>query len=582
MNKKIVSIISLTALYSILFYEQHIGINFLLFTISMLGLFFFQDQKAFKNKSVLLLSIAAVFSASFAAVHGSYLSLWATIISLMVIPGVIINKRSNILLDFITTIVNISASLVFMVMEMVESSKNGKEKGFLRLLKYLVPAVFIIAFFFIYRSMNPLFENFTQEIADLISLEYLFFIPGGFILVYSVYKQKRSSQVDTWENNWILNIDKKEVKSPDWNEGVSFMILFVFLNLMLISVNIMDVNYLYLGSGMPDGITHKQFLHKGVGMLIISILLGISLLLYFFRGDLNFSKNKKLSKILAFLWVAQNVFMVISTTLRNNIYVDEALLSYKRIGVYFWLLFALIGLITLFIKLSKNKSVWFLARHNFTAIFIALIMSSVFDWDMIISNFNINRAKQVNEISSFDKRYLLSLSEGNIANLYTIKGIKGFEIDSVYSYSYSNARNKGFSNRNWLDCKVYNFLKEDTEGDWRSYSVRRNRVRKDIEQLNSTRTLDTLDLRNNYKIKSIAPLAKLTQLKSLNLAECRINDWGNLKDFKALETLSASYLTIEDITYFKQLTTLKSLNIKNTNATILRQFIKELPDVEVY
>ncbi|MDG1477125.1 MAG: DUF4173 domain-containing protein, partial [Vicingaceae bacterium] len=503
MNKKTTAIISLTALYSILFYEQHVGINFLLFTISLLGLFFYQDKLSLKNKSVLLLSAAAIFSAIFAVIHGSYLSLWATIISLMIIPGVMMNKRSNILIDFGTTLANIGGSSIFMILEIAESNKNGKSNSFLQLLKYLVPTVFIVAFFFIYRSMNPLFENATQEIADLISLSYVFFTLGGFGLVYSIYKQKRSKELDEWESKWDLNIIETEVTAPKWNEGIAFIVLFIFLNLMLFSVNFMDINYLYLGEGMPDGITHKQFLHKGVGMLILSILLGISLLLFFFRGSLNFSKNKRMIKSLAFLWVIQNTFMVISTTLRNNIYVDEALLSYKRIGVYFWLLFALIGLITLFIKLFKNKSVWFLARHNFTVIFIVFIASSAFDWDKIISDFNISRAQQENEISSYDKRYLLSLSEGNIADLHTLKEMKGFEIDSLYSYSYHN--NYRYSNKNWLDTKVYNFLEGDEEGDWRSFSIRRNKVRNDIDNLNKIGSLDTLDLRNNYKIKTISP-----------------------------------------------------------------------------
>jgi hypothetical protein len=580
MNKKITAIIILTSLYSVLFYEQHVGLNFLLFTVSLLGLYFFQDKSTIKSKPVLALSVAAIFSATFTVIHGSYLSMWATIISLMVIPGVMINKRSNILIDFISTIVNIAASSVFMIMEMIESKKNGKEKGFLRLLKYLVPTIFIIAFFFIYRSMNPLFENFTQEIADLISLGFVFFTLGGFTLVYSVYKQKRAKHIDEWEKNWKLDIDETEVKAPNWNEGVAFIFLFIVLNLMLVSVNLMDINYLYIGEGMPDGITHKQFLHKGVGMLILSILLGISLLLYFFRGALNFSKNNVIIKSLAFLWVIQNVFMVVSTTLRNNIYVDEALLSYKRIGVYFWLLFALIGLTTLFIKLSKNKTVWFLARHNFTTIFVVFILSSAFDWDKIISDFNINRAVQEEEISSYDKRYLLSLSEGNIGDLHTIKDIKGFEVDSLYSYSYYNEYRH--SNKNWLDTKVYNFLKGDEEGDWRSYSIRRNKVRKDVEQLNNNGALDSLDLRNNYRIKTISPLTKLTNLKQLNISECTISDWENLKEFKALETLTASYIEIQDLEHFKQLSTLKSLDLKNTSATVQKAFIKELPNVEVY
>jgi hypothetical protein len=318
MNKKTISILCLTALYSIFFYEQHAGINFLIFSIAAIAFFYFQDKNAFKSKAVLLTCFATLFAASFTVVYGSTLSVWATIVSLLVLPGVIFNRRSSLLIDLFSSLYTTTVAAAFMIIEMIESGKNGKGKGFLRLLKYLVPLVFVIAFFFIYRSMNPLFEKFTQEIAEFISLGWVFFTLGGFLLVYSFFKQRRVTSLDNWEKNGAPYIDKETVKTPKWNESVAFVLLFVVLNAMLIAVNLMDINYLYLGEGMPDGITHKEFVHKGVGMLILSIILGISILLFFFRGSLNFSKNKTLTKFLAFLWIVQNTFMVCSTAIRNT------------------------------------------------------------------------------------------------------------------------------------------------------------------------------------------------------------------------------------------------------------------------
>lgn len=579
MNKKTISIICLTILYSILFYEQHVGINFLLFTIATLGFFFFQDREAFKSKHVLLLSFAAIFTASFAAINGSNLSLWATIVSLLVIPGVIINKRSNVFIDFTTSIVNIAASTTFMIIEMIESGKKGKGKGFLRLLKYLVPLIFAITFFFIYRAMNPLFEKFTQEIAEFISIGWVFFTLGGFVLIYSVYKQKRAKSIDDWERNWILNIDSTNIKVPKWNESIAFILLFIVLNLMLLSVNLMDINYLYLGEGMPDGLAHRQFVHKGVGMLILSILLGISILLYFFRGSLNYEKNKNFIKVLAFLWVIQNLFMVVSTTLRNIMYIDDALLSYKRIGVYFWLFFAFFGLITLVIKLYKNKTVWFLARHNFSALFVVLIISSVADWDMVISNFNLNRAHQRDDIASFDKNYMLSLSEGNIAGLFSIKEMKGFEIDSVYSYSYT--RDSHSSNSNWLDCKVYDFLLDDSEGDWKSYSVRRSRVREEIKQLHNDGMLSSLELQNHY-IKSLKPLYALNMIEELNLNSNNFNypeKLAGINELQQLKKLSLNNNYIYELDTLSKNTNLTNLSIANNELKRLK-FLKNFPNLD--
>lgn len=576
MNKKIVSILCVTVLYTTLFYQQHVGINFLLFTLAAIAFFYFQDKEAFKSKSVLLLSGAAIFSASFAAVHGSYLSMWATIVSMLVLPGVIINRRSALLIDFFSSLYTTSVSSVYLFIDAIETRKSEKGKGFLSLLKYIVPTVFVIAFFFIYRAMNPLFEKFTQDIAEIISLGFVFFTLGGFLLVYSFYKQKRIKELDTWENNWLINIDQEKSFLPKWNESLSFIILFVILNMMLVAVNSMDINYLYIGNGLPEGIDHKQFVHKGVGMLILSIVLGISILLFFFRGSLNFTKNKNAVKALAFLWVVQNVFMVFSTAIRNTMYVDASLLTYKRIGVYFWLFFAVIGLITLFIKLQRNKTVWFLARHNVSALFVVLLLSSAVDWDYLISSFNLNRAHQMKEISALDKNYMLSLSEGNIEGLFAIKKLSGFEVDSVYSY-----QDKYLSNTNWLDCKVYNFLLDDAEGDWRSYSVRRNRVRNEIKHLHDNGLITKLELQNRY-LKSLSPIYSLNKLEELNLNSNHFNTKEKLAEINHLQQLKKLYLNNNSIT---DLSALKgSINLTHLSLEINEidnlNFLKNYPNLD--
>lgn len=581
MNKKSIAILCLTALYSILFYQQHVGINFILFTIFALIFFFFQDKKAFKDRAVLLMSLSALLSACFAFVHNSNLSMWTTIVTLFILPGVFMNRRSSIMIDLGSTLYSIVVAPAFMIIDTVESSKNNKGKGnsFLRMLKYIVPLVFVISFFFIYRAMNPLFENLTRDIADFVSIGWMFFTLGGLILVYAFYKQRRSKKLDDWEKNWKLQLVKEDEKEPKWNEGVAFTLLFVVLNIMLLLVNAMDVNYLYLGAGMPEGISHKQFVHKGVGMLILSIVLGITILLYFFRGFLNFSNYKNGFKVLAILWVAQNAFMVFSTGIRNTMYVDAALLTYKRIGVFFWLFFALLGLVTLFIKLYKNKSVWYLARYNFTILYIVLLASSAFDWDMIISNFNIGRAKQMTEISSLDKNYLLSISEGNIKDLFDIKELEGFEIDSVYSYQGFGTYH--ISNSNGLDHKVYRFLADEEKGDWRSFSLRRESVKEDIAALDESGKLTKMDLQSAY-IKGVVPLAKLKNLRELNLNTNNYNLVTQIAELNQLPKLQKLLLNQNYITSLDSLTENKNLNHLSLVENQLNnlRFLTKLPNLD--
>ena len=121
MNKKTTSILCLTALYSIFFYHQHAGINFLIFTIAAIAFFYFQDKTIFKSKAVLVVSFAAVFAASFLMVNDSTLSGWATVVALLVLPGVIINRRSSVLIDLFSSLYSTTISPAFMIVEMIES-----------------------------------------------------------------------------------------------------------------------------------------------------------------------------------------------------------------------------------------------------------------------------------------------------------------------------------------------------------------------------------------------------------------------------------------------------------------------------
>jgi len=539
MNKTTTSILFCTAIYSLLFYNQHVGVNFLLMTLVVIGFFYYQYQEAFKERSVQLLSVSALFAACFSVMYGSTLSAWAVILSLAALPGAILHNRSSILLDLLSSVYTTVGSVIFMILDGRGAKREGESRSWLRILNILVPLVLVIIFFLIYQNMNPLFEKFTEEISlDFISMDWVWFTLGGLFLIYSLFRHRRIARIDRWNQNRPMEIEREGLSAPRWNERIAFSTLFIVLNLMLLLVNGMDLNYLYLGAGMPETITHKAFVHKGVGMLIFSIFLGITILLFFFRGFLNYIEKSKWVKWLAFAWIAQSAFMVISTAIRNTMYIDQALLSYKRVGVYFWLFFALIGLVTTLIKLRKNKTSWFLVRNNLIAVFAVLVLSSAVDWDGLISDFNLNRAMQMEQIAAVDKNYILSLSEGNIAGLYTLKDIPGFEVDSAYSYRPDPYR----SNKAWLDAKIYGFLKGDLEGDWRSYSARRNRVRAEINGLHENGMITSMNLAG-YGMISIKPLHTLRNLVELNLEDNYGFAKSELAGINQMQNLEALYLS---------------------------------------
>ena len=79
-------------------------------------------------------------------------------------------------------------------------------------------------------------------------------------------------------------------------------------------------------------------------------------MLYYFRGRLNYHSKNKTLKLLAYVWIAQNIFMILSTAYRNNMYIEESGISYKKIGLYVYLMLS--GRINLTGSAAQNLAVF--------------------------------------------------------------------------------------------------------------------------------------------------------------------------------------------------------------------------------
>ena len=111
------------------------------------------------------------------------------------------------------------------------------------------------------------------------------------------------------------------------------LIVFTLLNLLLLVVNVLDINWIWFDFEVPLEFSLKQFVHEGTYLLIFSILLSMMLVLYFFRSSLNFYPKKKALVVLGKIWIIQNMVLAFSVFIRNYHYIDYHGLAGKRIGV---------------------------------------------------------------------------------------------------------------------------------------------------------------------------------------------------------------------------------------------------------
>ncbi len=97
----------------------------------------------------------------------------------------------------------------------------------------------------------------------------------------------------------------------------------------------------------------------------------------------------------AYAWIIQNGILVISVFLRDYYYIHESGLAYKRIGVIFYLVLVLVGLVTVFWKIHKKKTNYFLLRVNAWAVIVLLVVASTIKWDRLIASYNFSQHKNI-------------------------------------------------------------------------------------------------------------------------------------------------------------------------------------------
>ena len=114
----------------------------------------------------------------------------------------------------------------------------------------------------------------------------------------------------------------------------------------------------------------------------------------------------------AYAWIVQNIVLVVMAAFKNQVYIEAYSLTLKRIGVYYYLAFSILGLLLTLYKIYFRKDTWFLFRSNSFGIYIVLILSCAFNWNMIVTQYNLKNSKQIDAV------YLKSLGYENYPLLW--------------------------------------------------------------------------------------------------------------------------------------------------------------------
>ncbi|WP_300598606.1 DUF4173 domain-containing protein [Niabella sp.] len=274
---------------------------------------------------------------------------------------------------------------------------------------FLVPGALAVSFLVVYSSGSSLFQSFFHINWNADFLQIGFLTTLGFFLMFSI--------VHYWAPSKLTAISRKlkdhfpgtaPRQSAGWlavdagfyqkSAGISLIVLNIIVAFFITTYCIEQ-----FGNG-TTGNTLSNELHERVYLLIFSIVMAIFVILLFFRGILNFTSNTGQLKKYAYIWITLNLLLLIVVTLKNNQYVGAYGLTFKRLGVYFFLLLCSIGLFFTFLKIKNKKTNTYLVGRMVWAGYTALVIGASINWSWIVTKYNLEYQK------TFDREYANSLS----------------------------------------------------------------------------------------------------------------------------------------------------------------------------
>jgi hypothetical protein len=441
---KIVLLLTGTILFNIIFWQEKLAVNALLFDAFVLSAVFYLYSAAFTKPAMKWLLLTHIVTLVTLVVHNTILSKLAFSATLLLVVVFTQFLHRSVWYAAASAVGNYLL-FVFSFLEDIRQIKKGgiKSPGIKKALRFLIiPLMIAGVFFLIYSFSNTVFKDVVNSIGmalqhfftrffDWFNWERFGFLLLGLFITGGLLLKMRSNYFSEKEFAKHNNLLRRKHNLKRWKQTVLFDLLtllmgrfangvmalrnentvgiisLVMLNALLLFINAIDITYVWFGFSYTPNLNLTQYVHEGTGMLIFSIVLAMLVLLFFFRGNLNFYKKNKWLLYGAYGWILQNAVLVISVLLRDYYYIVHMGLAYKRIGVLVFLLMVLMGLITVFIKIHQRKTAYYLWRVNGWFAVVLLVLASCVHWDETIASYNLAHKNSI----PLDVKFLLSLSD---------------------------------------------------------------------------------------------------------------------------------------------------------------------------
>jgi hypothetical protein len=282
-----------------------------------------------------------------------------------------------------------------------------------RLLAWSVPATLGLVFLFLFRAANPIIDDALGRIDVARFFQGLSVARAGlwiavaaacwsFVFVGRFEPQTKEPAASAPKPSAPAS------SGPIFGEAAVLRSLVVF-NVLFAAQTVMDIAYLWAEADLPANMTYAAYAYRGAYALLAAALLAAAFMLTAMRNGQTIDRSP-IIRVLAYLWMAQNVLLVVSSMRRVELYVEAYSLTYLRVAALIWMLLVAVGLALIVCKIAFRRSAAWLVLCNAGALALTLYVCSFVSFADVIARYNVAHSREMGGPGpALDVEYLCSL-----------------------------------------------------------------------------------------------------------------------------------------------------------------------------
>ncbi|HRI75856.1 MAG TPA: DUF4173 domain-containing protein [Alphaproteobacteria bacterium] len=272
----------------------------------------------------------------------------------------------------------------------------------------VLPLLMATTFIYLFTRANPILASALKKV-DLTFIgspgRWIFWALTG-LAVWALLRPRFKLSTEKRSIQFTQKIDLDL-----WLNKNAIIFSLVIFNVLFFIQNAMDVAFLWTGAALPAGMTYAKYVHAGAYPLIFTTIIAAIYVLITF-GDGSAKYQSPAARVGVYLWIAQNIFLVVSAMSRTVNYIEFYSLTQLRTAGLIWMGLIAAGIFLMVLRIYLRKSNTWLLNANTLLLFTTLYICCFVNFNRMIADFNVAHAREITEGSAgtyLDLQYMWEL-----------------------------------------------------------------------------------------------------------------------------------------------------------------------------